>query len=288
MPLPVRQAKTYRQADMNTKVSAENGTPIPTGSAPGSTARDPARGKKLKDGPIVCQSEAFLPEENREKKDITLAELNNVFKMYLRERDTRKRDIDIVGQFSVLYDDPKFAEWHTLNKSEQSDSLSKQVIMPQAYAELIASIGAAAGDREIIGKVVKDAVQNAIDSFSHAAFVQKKYLTRFPGIKIILFIDQAQKRMVLAVVDNGYGERITKPKKSFTGEEYGDDFASRFVDWVVRRFFEKEEGTVRRDIAYTGGQGMAMKKLKIELQLDAEVHYLASGAVFELKLKNFF
>ena len=101
-------------------------------------------------------------------------------------------------------------------------------------------------------------------------------------------MDQAQQRLVLAVVDNGFGEKITKPKKNFTGEEYGDDFASRLVDWVVRRYFEKEEGEVRRDIAYTGGQGMALKKLRIELHLDAEVHFLASGAVFELRLKNIF
>ena len=247
-----------------------------------------ARKRALKDGPVIFQLEDILPDEAREKKDLALAELNHVFKMYLSERGTRKKDISIVGQFAVIYNDPKFAEWHTLSKSEQSDSLSEQVIMPPVYDDLIAPIGTAAGDEKIIKGVVKDAFQNAIDSFSHAAFVQKKYITRFPGIKIILFIDQAQERMVLAVVDNGFGEKITKPKKNYTGAEYGDDFASRFVDWVVRRFFEKEEGEIRRDIAYTGGQGMALKKLNIELQFDIEVHFLASGAVFELKLKNFF
>ena len=247
-----------------------------------------SRKRALKDGPVIFQLEDILPDEAREKKDLTLAELNQVFKMYLRERGTRKKDISIVGQFAVIYNNPKFAEWHTLSKSEQSDSLSEQVIMPPVYDELITPIGTAAGDDKIIKGVVKDAVQNAIDSFSHAAFVQKKYISRFPGIKIILFIDQAQERMVLAVVDNGFGEKIIKPKKNHTGEEYGDDFASRFVDWVVRRYFEKEDGEIRRDIAYTGGQGMALKKLNIELQLDTEVHFLASGAVFELKLKNFF
>ena len=247
-----------------------------------------ARKRALKEGPVIFQLEDILPDEAREKKDLALAELNHVFKMYLRERGTRKKDISIVGQFSILYNDPKLAEWHTLSKSEQNDSLSEQVIMPPVYDELIRPIGALAGDEKIIKGVVKDAVQNAIDSFSHAAFVQKKYITRFPGIKIILYLDQAQERMVLAVVDNGFGERIIKPKKNYTGEEYGDDFASRLVDWVVRRFFEKEQGKVRRDIAYTGGQGMALKKLKIELQLDADVHFFASGAVFELKLKNYF
>jgi hypothetical protein len=208
--------------------------------------------------------------------------------MYLQERGSRKKDVSLIGQFSVLYNNPRFSEWHKLSKSEQSESLSDLVLMPAVYDDLIKPIGVTAGDEKIIKGVVKDAIQNAIDSFSHAAFVQKKYITRFPGIKIILFMDQAGERMVLAVVDNGYGEKITKPKKSFTGEEYGDDFASRLVDWVVRRYFEKEGGEVRRDIAYTGGQGMAMKKLNIELKLDAEVHFLASGAVFELKLRNFF
>jgi len=247
-----------------------------------------ARMRALKDGPVIFQLEDILPDEAREKKDLALAELNHVFKMYLRDRGTRKKDISILGQFSVIYNDPRFSEWHTMSKSEQSDALSDQVIMPPVYDELIGPIGITAGDEKIIKGVVKDAVQNAIDSFAHAAFVQKKYVNRFPGIKIILFIDQAQERMVLAVVDNGYGEKITKPKKNFTGEEYGDDFASRFVDWVVRRYFEKEEGEIRRDIAYTGGQGMALKKVNIELQLDTEVHFLASGAVIELKLKNFF
>jgi hypothetical protein len=242
----------------------------------------------LKHGPVIFQSEELLPDENRAKKDLTLAELNHVFKMYLQERGSKKRDISIVGQFSVIFNDPKFAVWHTLSKSAQSDALSEQVIMPPVYEELITPIGTTAGDPQIIKSVVKDALQNAIDSFSHAAFVQKKYLTRFPGIKIILFIDQINKLMVLAVVDNGFGAKINKPKKSFTGEEYGDDFASRLVDWAVRRFIEKNEGEVRRDIAYTGGQGMAMKKLKLELQLDVSVHFLASGAVFELKLKNYF
>ena len=246
------------------------------------------RKRALKDGPVIFQLEDILPDEAREKKDLALAELNQIFKLYLRERGTRKKDISIIGQFAVIYNDPKLAEWHTLSKAEQSASLSEQVIMPPVYDELIAPIGTVAGDERIIKGVVKDAVQNAIDSFSHAAFVQKKYVTRFPGIKIILFMDQVQERMILTVVDNGFGEKIIKPKKNHLGEEYGDDFASRLVDWVVRRFFEKEEGEVRRDIAYTGGQGMALKKLKVELQLDTEVHFLASGAVFELKLKNFF
>ena len=90
-----------------------------------------SRRRTLKDGPVIFQLEDLPSDEDRTKKDLTLAELNHVFKMYLQERGTRREDISIVGQFSVIYNDPKFAEWHTLSKSEQSDSLSEQVIMPQ-------------------------------------------------------------------------------------------------------------------------------------------------------------
>jgi len=136
--------------------------------------------------------------------------------------------------------------------------------------------------------VIKDAFQNAIDSFSHAAFLQKKYVNRFPGIKIILFVDQIRELIILTVVDNGYGESFLKPKKSFTGQEYNDDFVSRFVDWIIRRYFEDEERDFRCDIAYTGGQGLGLKKIKNELQLDVDLHFLVSGAIFELRLKNYF
>ena len=244
--------------------------------------------RALKEGPVICQTEDFLIEENREKKDLALAELNQLFKMYLRDRGIKKKDVSIVGQFTVLFDDPRFGRWHQMSKSEQSDSLSDQVIMPEVYDDLITLLGAAAGDDQIIKGVVKDAIQNAIDSFSHAAFLQKKYATRFPGVKIILFIDQGNERMNLVVVDNGFGARISKPKKSHMGEEYGADLASRLVDWLIRRFVEKDDGDVRRDIAYTGGQGMAFKKLRIELDLDVDVIFLASGAVFELRLNSFY
>lgn len=245
-------------------------------------------GKSLKEGPVVFQSEDVLTDEHRAKKDLTLAELNHAFKMYLLERGLHSADTSILSQFSVIFNDSRFATWHTLSKSQQSDALSKQVMMPKIYDELVTTIGTAAGDAQIIKSVVKDACQNSIDSFSHAAFLQKKYISRFPGIKIILFMDQARKLLVLAVVDNGYGEKIVKPKKSYTGEEYGDDFASRLVDWVIRKFIENEKGEIRNDIAYTGGQGMALKKVRIELQLDVDIHFLASGAVFELKLNNYF
>ncbi len=245
-------------------------------------------GRSLKEGPVVYQLEDSPIDEYRTKKDLTLAELNHVFKMYLLELGLMSRDISILSQFAVIFNDPRFSTWHTLSKPQQSDALTDQVMMPKVFDELITTIGTTVGDAHIVKGVVKDASQNAIDSFSHAAFLQKKYITRFPGIKIILFMDQVKKSLVLVVVDNGYGEKITKPKKSFTGQEYGDDIASRMVDWVIRRFVENEDGEIRHDIAYTGGQGMAFKKIRIEMQLDIEIHFLASGAVFELRLKSYF
>ncbi len=246
------------------------------------------RRKSLKEGPVIYHPEDYLIDDHKIKKNLTLAELNHVFKMYLQECHLHYDDISILGQFSLIFNDPLFSKWHTLSKQEQSDALSEAVKLPQIYDELIMSIGATAGDSTIIKSVVKDAYQNSIDSFSQSAFLQRKYLTRFPGIKIILYVDQTRELIILTVVDNGYGEKFLKPKISFSNQKQGDDMVSRFVDWFVRRYIEKEQGEVRHDIAYIGGQGLGLKKIKLELQLDVKVHFLISGAVFEIKLRNYF
>ena len=242
----------------------------------------------LKEGPVAYQSGDNLLEEERQKKNLALSELNHVFKLYLAKKSIKITDISIMGQFSVIFNDPRFAIWNTLSKVEQSDALTEIVVLPEFFHELIQKIGATAGDAQIISGVIKDAYQNAIDSFSHAAFVQQKYINRFPGFKIILLAHQIEERMILVLIDNGFGSKVTKPKKLYTGQEYGDDIMSRFVDWLVRRYVEKEEGHVERRVAYTGGQGMALKKIEIELQLDVDLHFFTNGAVFELKLKSFF
>lgn len=245
-------------------------------------------GNSLKEGPVIYHPEDHLIDDHKTKKNLTLAELNHIFKIYLHGCNLHHDDISILGQFSLIFNDPMFSIWHTMSKSEQSDELSKLVVMPQIYDELITSIGTTAGDATIIKSIVKDAYQNAIDSFSHAAFLQKKYLTRFPGIKIILYVDHVTKKIVLTVVDNGYGEKFLKPKKSFIDQKSSDDFVSRFVDWILSRYIEKEDANIRHDIAYTGGQGLALKKIKTELQLNVNLHFLVSGAVFEIKLRNYF
>lgn len=242
----------------------------------------------LKEGPVAYQSGDNLEEEERQKKNLTLGELNHVFKLYLAKKRLKMEDISILGQFSVIFNDPRFASWHTLSKAEQSDALTEIVVLPEFCHELIEKIGATAGDAQIISGVIKDAYQNAIDSFSHAAFIQQKYVNRFPGFKIILLLHQVDERMILVLIDNGFGKKVTKSKKTHTGQDYGDDVVSRFVDWLVRRYVEKEEGQVERRIAYTGGQGMALKKIEIELHLDVDLHFFTNGAIFELKLKNFF
>jgi|GEM_PF-4331721 len=244
--------------------------------------------RSLKEGPVIYHPEDYLIEEHRTKKNLTLSELNQVFKLYLQERQFNRNDISILGQCSLIFNDPMFSVWHTKSKAEQSESLSELVKIPELFENMINSIGATAGDTTIIKGILKDAYQNAIDSFSHAAFLQKKYLNRFPGIKIILFVDQRKKIMVLTMVDNGYGEHFLKPKKMHTGQEYGDDFVSRIVDWIIRRYVEKDSGEVQREIAYTGGQGLGIKKIKQELKLDVNVHFLVSGAVFETRLRNYF
>ncbi len=244
-------------------------------------------GTTLKGGPVIYQSEDSLLDGDRTKKNLTLEELNHILKLYLAKKNIPLEDISILGQFSVIFNDHRLSGWDTLAKAEQKDALSDIVILPDIYHKLIKKIGATAGDAQIISSVVKDAYQNSVDSFSHAAFVQQKYRSRFPGFKAILFLDQTEQKTVLVVVDNGYGEKVDKPKKSYLGEEYGDDLVSKLVEWLIRKF-EKERKTIDQRIAYTGGQGMALKKIELELNLDADLHFFSTGAVFELRLKNFF
>ncbi len=244
-------------------------------------------GLSLKRGPVIYQPEDSLLREDKLKKDLTLEEINHVFKLYLGKRNLRMEDISILGQFSVILSDPRFAKWHTMSKAEQDEALTELLQLPAVYDDLIAKIGGIAGDAQIIKSVVKDAYQNSIDSSSHAAFLQRKYLNRFPGFKVIVFLDQVRHGTILAVVDNGFGEKVAKPKKSHTGESYDTDIFMKLVDWIIRRFVEKEELADPR-IAYTGGQGLGLKKIKIEFQLDHELHFFTTGALFELRLQNYF
>ncbi|MCB1753427.1 MAG: hypothetical protein KDI74_17055 [Gammaproteobacteria bacterium] len=250
-------------------------------------ARQTASGLSLKEGPVIYQQEESLEEDERLKKDLTLAELNHIFKLYLANQGIRTNDISIVGQFSVIFNDDRFATWDRLSLAEQDLALTEIVKLPEIYNELISKIGELAGDAQVIRWVAKDAYQNAIDSFSHSAYIQQKYKNRYPGIKIILFLTQVQKAMNLVVVDNGFGDLVVKPKKSFTGQPYDDDIMMKITDWIIR-LFTKKEPQKRRQIAYTGGQGIALKKIEIELGLQYALHFFTTGAVFELKLKSYF
>ena len=189
-------------------------------------------GMSLKEGPVAYQSGDNLLEDEHQKKNLTLGELNHVFKLYLAKRGIKIEDISILSQFSVIFNDPRFAIWHTLSKAEQSDALTEIVVLPEVCHEIIEKIGATAGDAQIISGVIKDAYQNAIDSFSQAAFLQQKYEPF--GIKIILLTHHVDKRMILVVVDNGFGKKVTKPKKLYTGQEYGDIwFQGSWTGWYA-------------------------------------------------------
>jgi hypothetical protein len=250
-------------------------------------ARQTASGFSLKEGPVIYQREESLEDDEKLRKDLTLAELNHVFKLYLGNLGIRTNDISILGQFSVIFNDTRFSEWDKLSLSEQDLALTEIVRLPKIYTELISKVGEIAGDKQVVKWIVKDAYQNAIDSFSHSAFMQQKYKNRYPGFKVILFLTQIKPGMKLVVVDNGFGELVVKPKKSFTGQTYDDDIMMKISDWFIR-IFTKEEPKQKQKIAYTGGQGMALKKIKIELGLDYALHFFTTGAVFELKLKNYF
>ncbi|MCU7799363.1 MAG: hypothetical protein KZQ70_04250 [gamma proteobacterium symbiont of Lucinoma myriamae] len=77
-------------------------------------SRTSVRGRSLKEGPVIYHPEDYLIDDHKIKKNLTLAELNHVFKMYLQECNLHYDDISILGQFSVIFNDPLFRTWHTL------------------------------------------------------------------------------------------------------------------------------------------------------------------------------
>ncbi|MCP4288174.1 MAG: hypothetical protein GY792_27685 [Gammaproteobacteria bacterium] len=251
------------------------------------TAKHFGSRSSLKEGPVIYQREESLEDEEKLKKDLTLIELNQIFKLYLVKQGIRTTDISLLGQFSVIFNDARFAEWDSMSLTDQDLALTEIVQFPKVYDDLISKIGNIVGDTQVVKWVVKDAYQNAIDSYSHAAFLQRKYKNRYPGFKVIAFLSQAQQRMNLVVVDNGFGEMVVKPKKSFTGQTYDDDIIMKITNWIIQLFSGKKT-KVKRQIAYTGGQGMALKKIEVELGLEYALHFFTTGAVFELKLKTFF
>jgi len=246
-----------------------------------------AGGVSLKEGPVIFQQEESLEDDEKLKKDLTLAELNHIFKLYLGSSGIRAKDISILGQFSVVFNDIRFAQWNSMSLEQQDLALTEIVRLPKVYNDLILKIGELAGDKQVIKWIVKDAYQNAIDSFSHSAFMQQKYKNRYPGFKVILFLTQVDQGMKLVVVDNGFGELVVKPKKSYIGKTYDDDIMMKITDWIIRLFTDRKPAA-KQQIAYTGGQGMALKKIEIELGLNYSLHFFTTGAVFELKLRSYF
>jgi len=72
-------------------------------------------------------------------KNLTLTELSRIFKLYLQTCDLDHDKITILGQFSLIFNDPLFSKWHAMSKLEQSDALTEIVKLPDIYNELILS-----------------------------------------------------------------------------------------------------------------------------------------------------
>ncbi|MCP4042015.1 MAG: hypothetical protein GY731_08675, partial [Gammaproteobacteria bacterium] len=103
-------------------------------------------GMSLKEGQVIYQSDDSLSERDRQKKNLTLEELNHVFRLYLGCRNLNMGDISILGQFSLIFSDGRFSKWHTMSKAEQGEALTELVILPSVYEELIDKIGDMVGD----------------------------------------------------------------------------------------------------------------------------------------------
>ena len=66
----------------------------------------------------------------------------------------------------------------------------------------------------------------------------------------------------------------------------GNRLSSGITGWCSNKFDKREDSEDYR-IAFAGGQGMALQIIRLDLDLDDDVHYFTAGAVYESQLTNY-
>lgn len=159
----------------------------------------------------------------------TRATIAGVFRDFLAKREITDDRISVIDGFLFFFNGPEFSQWHTLNWWDQRQRILEikdhKLYTARAHALLSQSclapyIGyaddmvAKSADPEVKRAwmrkrlVLKESFWNAIDSISHAAYFQQKYLEQFPALCILLCNvtnrNGRETELVLGI-DNGTG-----------------------------------------------------------------------------------
>jgi hypothetical protein len=205
-----------------------------------------------------------------------------VFRDFLKVKELSDDRISVIDGFLFLFNDPKFAEWHTLNwwdqrkfinaiKDQQNYTGRSQVLLEQSH--LAPYIGysddmvAKSTDQEVKRAwmrkrlVLKECFWNTLDSVSCAAYFQKKYQEQYPALCVLLcnVIDKDGRETELVLgIDNGIGY-VYKKKSRESG--------------MIRFLYKTYKFFIRSGVFYIGGLELGL------LETDSELSCHGSGAV---------
>jgi len=221
-------------------------------------------------------------EDHNEMLAATRASIIRVFRDFMAVKGFSDDRISVIDGFFFLFNDPRFAEWHTLNWWEQrrhilamkdhqfytgraNDLLAQSYMAP--YVGYSDDMVAKSTDQEVKRAwmrkrlVLKECFWNAIDSVSCAAYFQKKYQEQYPALCMLLcnILDNDGKEQELLLgIDNGIGFVYKKKSRE-----------SALISLIYKTF----KFFFRNGVFYIGGLELGL------LETDSELSCHGSGAV---------
>lgn len=212
----------------------------------------------------------------------TRESIAEVFQDFLVKKGFTDDRISVIDGFLFIFNEPRFAQWHTLNWWEQRKLIQTIKEHPLYTERAHALLGrsclapyinysddmvAKSTDLEVKRAwmrkrlVLKESFWNAIDSISHAAYHQKKYQEQFPALCILLcnVIDRNGREAELVLgIDNGTGFLYKKKSR---------DSAMFCLFYTAYKFF------FGSGVFYIGGLELGL------IETESELSCHGSGAV---------
>jgi hypothetical protein len=149
----------------------------------------------------------------------SLGRLNSVF--------TSKYGINVnselVDTFTVVFNNPSYLKWREFDYDQQKEVV-KQMLDYGGYKYYLKKRrGKGLGKHNVNlywNKFFRNTIDNAIDSFSNAAFNTDKYLDQYPAVQSFVF--NKGDKYVMVLLDNGIGEKFKKPELNLSEEYQGE------------------------------------------------------------------
>ncbi len=212
----------------------------------------------------------------------TRKSITEVLQDFLAVREITDDRISIIDGFLFLFNEPKFAQWRTLDWWEQRKYIqsikdhqpyTERAHVLLAHSSFAPYIGyademvAKSTDQEVKRAwmrkrlVLQECFWNGIDSFSHAAYFKNKYQELFPALCVLLcnVIDRNGRETELVLgIDNGTGFLYKKKSR--------ESAMINLLHKAYKYFF-------RNGVFYIGGLELGL------IETESELSCHGSGAV---------